>query len=274
MRELLISWITGMNEQIAAISTSQAKNLATVVIDTMSFSDKDNTILSAMLGYIGPIAFILMIIYFLMGFISQYSSGKEPPINVFIRSAIFLIIADIALSHSDAIVTWIGNISVNLMQGAYDIMLDASTNATGTLSDDFSGYSVVLLAALWAGSLLGWIISKIATVTIGITVLSVKIELMLRLALCPIGLAGFANEEFKHHSITYLKKLVACAFYAMAMVCVMFIACNTATSSVTNSSGNTVITEILGVALTSITVPFACIGALTVAKSMVNEVVS
>ncbi len=272
MRALLQKWI----ELYAGNVSDTAGGLASIVTTYMSLSAVDASILNVILGVIGPIAFILMVIYFLMGFISEYSSGKEPPINVFVRCAIYLIIADLALSHSDTIISWIGDMSTYLMENISEALKDTVTTETAEAiaTDGLSDYSVVLLACVWFGSLFGWIVSKIAMIAIGITTLSIKVELMLRLAFAPIGLAGLANEEFKHQSIGYLKKLIASAFYAMAMVCVVWIACGATSGAIIDTGsvkGIDIVAEIIGSALSATIVPFSCIGALAAAKTYINE---
>lgn len=269
MRDILQKWISLYTSVVASTSNG----LADIVTNYMSLSAMDASILNAILSFIGPIAFILMIIYFLMGFISEYSSGKEPPINVFVRCAIFLIIADLALSHSDMIISWIGDMSTYMMEHINEALntLVKSDGGDSISTDALNDYSVVLLACVWFGSLFGWLVSQIAKVAIGITALSIKVELMLRLAFAPIGLAGLANEEFKGQSISYLKKLIASAFYAMAMVCVIWIACGATSGVMLDTGTEDIVSKIIGSALSSTIVPFSCIGALAAAKTYINE---
>ena len=257
------------------------------VVQVMSFRDgsdaaaegvallTDAEILERLIELTGPIAMVMMVLYFLINLFSNAMQEREPDMNIFVRTGIYLIIGDLLLINTPEI--------LSAFMGLSNGMLNQMNEAMGTIAGDVMAFDMVegltsFLAAiaLFIVSFIGKLLSIIGSVIVFVVCVSAKIELMLRLAYAPIGFASMAGED-RHGSMRYLKKLFASAFYCGAIVVAMFIACTISTGMlVTLPDADK--TNILSVAmryvmasLYTMAMPLAAAGVINTAKSTINE---
>ena len=276
---------TGVKEQlldaVKFMQNATADTATTAAVSAMSFSATDASILTSVFAIVSPPALLLMATFFIASIGEESASGKELKIDNFIIAGMWLVLADLLLSHASDIISVLLGLSNNFgkqMQEAMDkaVSLNAAT-PEGTI-DGLENQSLFSLVFTFMLSLLGFVLQCVTVIVILIVVYSAKIELMVRFAFSPIGFANAASSSGKHEAVRYLRKLIASAFYCAAIVLVLYIA-NTATSSLlTTVEPKADATSFMArvmvrieTPLFALVAPFSAIGAIAGAKAAVNE---
>lgn len=263
--------------------TEAGNNLASTAQKVLEFTSTDGDMVEGVVTYItGPVGFVIMAIAFLTTFINNYKNGKEPSIDDFARPAFFLIIADVVLTNIGPIITTL--MSLSNTGGAYAVTKIAETiDDAGASIDGFNldGLSIIAMIVMIVPAILSYLLSIIASAMLIVVLVSAKVELLLRFAFSPIGLAFIADESRKDDTFRYFKKLVASAFYLIGIVAALYYASKIMPSIVTNLKVTTEggsDTNMLTLALTKLEaalmqtiMPFAAIGMVSTAKNIVNE---
>lgn len=284
LMEMLDGAIKFLYEQIISIPGESSESHAALamkqVITAMTFSDVDTKTISAVLSVITPVAFLLMVINFMAGLAKSGFDGRpgaqDDMLDMTIRCGIWLIIADFTLSHLADIVGHIMSLSVsfgNTMMGS----LEGLSEVTTMPLPDTARLSLLALIFMLFGSFVAWFLNLIIQVIIVVVCLSAKIEVMLRIAFLPFGIASLANAEQSHEGMRYIKKLLASAFYCAGIVIAMYIA-NTASlgSAFALTEGDQggvfgYVFSLLLITFARAVAPLASIGVVSIAKSMINE---
>ena len=165
------------------------------------------------------------------------------------------------------------------------------------------------LLSLLIGIILGLLnkmINLIAMFFVEFVVFSTKLEILIRMAFAPIGLAGFASADTKSGALRYLRKMIACACYTAALIFIVYVgnalpiiqaqnsteafgnllanasasasasaaasaAASASASAAASGSGLTALVNFLTSCVGTIVVPFASLGCFSAAKQAINE---
>ncbi len=265
---------------IQALSGSAMASLAERVL---RFNNVDAMLTGQLISIItGPVGFVMMAIYFLTAFLEQYKNGHEPTLEDFARPAFFLVVADLILSNIGTVVGALMSLSNlgadTLSAHVFEIFfLSGGFDPSYTIPE--MGAAQTNLIALLPSLLINVIslfLSIIASAILYVILLTSKMELVLRFAFSPIGLSAFADETKKAEAFRYLKKLIASAFYLLAIIAVLYYTQMLGTSLLSQSAGegsNFLINTFVGLEATvfQIALPFAGLGMVSMAKNIVNE---
>lgn len=278
------------------ILTSQnaaGADVAETVYKTMRFSSDGagmtvvNTILGYCYGLFNPLAFTLIVVYLMVGIIKMLVAGHELDANVIVRTGVALIIADVLIANDGWIagnLLWLadkmGTVAMDLMQGIVYPEVESSLAQQSQLAMEgeaaLNAFSVFQLALYFLGSMIALLVSQLARFAIMLTCYTAKAEFILRLAFAPIGFSGFADIEQRAGSGRYLRKLIASALYCMSIVMIVWIIALLQTSqtdmAINNPGDAGSFVNLLQNAFLSVVVPFASVGAISIAKSAISDV--
>lgn len=269
MKETVIGWIANTTDYSAMFD--MVKQVMTFT-DTSASGVTDVSILNALINITGPIAMIIMVLYFLITLFVSVSNEREPDVHIFWKAGILLIIADLTLTHSPEIIGYLMSMSNSLLND----MSATVTNLAETPAQADFDVSFLALIVLVFVSLIGKLVSIVGSIIVFIVCVSAKIELLVRLAFAPIGFATIAGEHRPGESLRYLKKLFASCFYCGAIVVAMYIACAQATTLMRPIDVS--LNNVLSIVIMYITncfygmaMPLAAAGAISTAKTIINE---
>lgn len=262
------------------LSTS-VDSLANTVLSYMEFGQAtDATMIQTLVDMLLPISFGLMACYFLIACIREATSSPDNSRDILIRNAIYLVIADLCLANVNMILSIVMSLSNAMMNQVKDAFTAADAVEEITLSKDALGEQTLWgLILLFIIAFISYLLTKAAEVVVGITCLSQKLQLDLKLAWAPIGLASVAEAGMNSsRALNYLKSLFATAFYCAAMVAIMYVAMGvdigggTSIADINATTGfGDQVSMILAYSITNIIKPFAAIGAMGIAKTIVND---
>ena len=275
--DIIKSWIEPMNYE----------TMFNTVVQVMSFQDSsssigggteatvlsDATILEALINITGPLAMVMMVLYFLVSLFTNATQEREPDMQIFVRTGIFLIVADVLLMNSPQI--------IGTFMGMSNALLNQMNHAMGALGEQITfpvidGLpSFIAVLVLFVVSLIGKLVSLVGSLIVFVVCVSAKIELMLRLAYVPIGFASVAGQS-RDGSLRYLKKLFASMFYCGSIVVAMFIACSISTSLLTtvppaDSNIFSIAIRYVMASFYTMVMPLAAAGVVSTAKAVINE---
>lgn len=291
LRDILIETIQ-YNQQ------SYANTFINLVQNGLLFGGADASILNGVYDLVVPTAMIATVAYWLEGYVELTADGREVSKDKIIQSFIWLLvgwtfmvcvrfIASTALGGSNVLcetfADMIKNIPKKEAADAAQTAADAAQNAVntnGAANTALETMNILGLVGCLAVSFLSWFVTQLAKIVMYISVIGVRIEILLRVALLPIGLCSMSSPTYKNDAIRYFKKTLASFFYGAVIMLAVYIAM-TAQSSIMKDASDTVnatgqnglIAAGAGLsnALTQLVAPFAAIGAVSSAKSIANE---
>lgn len=144
--------------------------------------------------------------------------------------------------------------------------------------DQLGTYGVFQLVLYLMCTFIGYIACQVAKVSLMVVCYAAKAEFIVRLAFAPIAFSGFADMEQKDVAMRYLRKLFGAAFYCVSICLVIWImttiqgSTDIATSIAQfGSSESQGLIQLLSSLFARAALPFACVGAVSMAKSVINE---
>lgn len=276
MKENIINIITKW-------TTSDANTLADTVKSIMKFETTDASAVQGLVDLFIPLAFALMACYFLMACIKEAQSSPDNTKEIIIRNFLYLIIADLFLNNVNLIIGSLMGLSNNVMDSIANIF----TTDSATISDDMKAnidafqqslgdQTLWALIVIFIVAFFAHLMTMAATIVVGITCLSQKLQLDIKLAWAPIGMSSIAEAGMGSSRATnYVKSLLATTFYAGAMVAIIYMVYQINGMDIATGSSGTDGLEGAGIVLDyaamNIVKPFAAIGALGTAKTVVND---
>lgn len=291
------------------VSNDSAKMMMLMANKTMKFGQIDADMVRVIMENItGPVGFIIMVVVFLTSFLSRWKNGNDVTMDDIAKPVLFLIIADVVLTHSGTIAGSLMGIS----NQAGDKMLELADQigeneaATSQLAAETNALSIIGLFLLFACTLISLFVSFIASAVLYVILISAKVEMMLRFAFSPIGFSYIADESRKDDVFRYFKKLLACVFYIVGIQAAILYCCKLGigmamsvlgeTGGQTNENNENATLESAGgggspgtlepedydnsfirallkleVSIVSMAMPFAAIGMVSIAKNVVND---
>ncbi len=272
MREKIIEAIKFFAGVSSDGSAGVAKNILTL-------SNSDLAVVNAIYGLIVPVATIALIAYWLDGYFEMTTGGREPSRDQITQTLIWLIVGFVVMQYVYYIVSQFAGINNVVLDDFSKALSKIKVTETEvkSMKDAFDGLNIILLVLGLVISIIAWIISLISNIVLVVTVLSTKIEILLRLALVPIGIAPLASVSYKGEAIRYLKKTLAAVFYGGVVLIVIQIATMSNANAIGNIGGGTSgegflsFASLIYLSLTGLVAPFAAIGAISTAKSIANE---
>ncbi|MBQ7430270.1 MAG: hypothetical protein IJV29_11430 [Butyrivibrio sp.] len=257
-------------------------NMAGLAMTVFTFTGLDGGLVAGLITYItGPVGFMMMLIYFLTSFLNQYKAGKEITIDEVARPMFFLIVADLVLTNIGPIISALMGISnlgaKTLVENWSSISSTAAEQEWGASSTtDIGNISLFGLLPLIITNFVSFLFSIIASAILFVVLITAKMEVLLRFSYAPIGLSGIADESRKDDVFRYFKKLVASAFYLIAIIAALQYCMHMGQGLLAasqESEANIFIKAMSGVESTFFTMalPFAAIGMVSIAKNIVNE---
>ncbi len=279
--------MTGIKQAILGLISylydGMASNAMGIVQQVMTFNDAELTFMNSLFTIIIPIAFIMVVIFWLEGIVIKTNSGKELSKDDFVQSVIWLLLGIVFVNCSYGLVSTFAGLSNTALNDFVTIFTDDTLKqsvddmmdkSVGGLGEDQNTIVLIFTALI---AIVARILCAVGDFAVCTTAITTKIEIIARYAFLPIGICSLGSMENKNAGISYIKKTIAASMYAAAMVMVCYIASKTATS-VTLNGGTNEASGILDKAVFSIlsvfvplTIPFAIIGAMSSIKSVVNE---
>lgn len=270
---------TGVLAANTGVNAASGGILSSLALSVFTFGEMDGALVGGIITYItGPVGFVMMVIAFLVGFINQYKAGKELTIDEVARPMFFLVLADLILTNIGPIISTMMGISNLGAQTLVSLWPQLALNAVfeEAQQDSLGNISLFGLLPLIFSNFIGMIFSIISSAILFVVLLTAKMEVLLRFSFAPIGLASIADESRKDEVFRYFKKLLASAFYLIAIIVALEYSASFATMlnmDILNSDTNvftkafaSLETDIFAMAL-----PFSAIGMVSVAKNIVNE---
>ena len=283
-KELLIDWILRAHTYDSHVITESVWGI-------MQLSGAEHTIIGYIYGWINPLAIVLMVTYLMIGLVKQVSAGHELDTNTLVRMGISIIVADILVANdgwiaSRALGIWniLGSDASDVMQAAmasYSEYTDEVMDKA-ILQQQLTKGSLIMLCVYAVVALMSIVCALLASFAMWMVCYTAKAEFILRVAFAPVGFAGFADVDQKEGARRYLKKLCASALYCMAIIVVVYVVSGLQHGAVVSiiaphgvdDSGSytdyNVIT-LLQQSVFQLIIPFASIGAVSMAKSAINE---
>lgn len=285
LRENIINLIMTIQ---GTLEKGTIQSMLTTAIGVMKFGEADANAVSLIMSNIScPLGFVLMVVYAVAGILRKVNSGREVGFEDIVAPCLFILIADIALTNSGKIIGAFMGISngaadalSNNILNQMDVQLAQSVSLDKTSMKESS---VVELVVLTMCTYFGWLVAVIARLVLFVVCMTAKIELLVRFAFAPIGIASVADEGSRGEAVRFLKKLLASALVCAAVVGAVYMACTVGNNiytanTMTQANGNAAST--LNTALIkaeamfmTVLVPFVAIGSVSVAKAAINEMV-
>jgi hypothetical protein len=286
MKKSLIEAIINMGT--AGGATSMAETASTMM--RLAPNGPMVKMMEIVIGGLNPIAMALVAIYFIASMIETYFNNRgEVTLEAITKNAVGLVIADVLINNDVKIIEAVASIfnmlSMQFTAGIKELVDDPNFGS-GITESTLNGETLVSLLFLFIASLLGFLVLKIATIIIGVNVLATKLEFVIRLCFSPVALSGFASDNYRTKSMNYLRKMVASAFYCMAVILAIYLGSSAAADTAANLAeagkaaadagiGGTgvysTVVNYLMVILQGVMGPFAGIGVVSAAKGIVNE---
>lgn len=270
----LKAFAEGVLNSSAEDSFTAGKGLAETITGYMTFNDQEGVIIETVMETLEPIAFTIIIIYFMSGLIEQYlMAGRELDAAAIAKTGAGLVIADFLLQISYFLVGKILTLQNGFLKVFSGIIEKAGENQVTSNPLDLSGESLVTLILLVTLSALGGIVRTIASLIIAITVFSAKLEILVRCAFLPIGISGIVSDSHRQSAMRYLRKTVAAMLYGGMVILVMYVASQLPLAEAITEDYNGLgwIWIWLKSSIMSLIAPFAGVGAISVGKSIINE---
>ena len=203
-------------------------------------------VLTKIMEVLKPIAFGLIVIFFVSNLIQQYMAfNNQIPMLILVKSAAFVIVAVVALDYMFNIVSIFVNLSNSFAQtiktgldGALTTAEVAQSGSGGDWAETMQqAKDTILSDAQWTQaknvlmSVMFWVISgltslitALADLIKSIVLYSTKLEMLIRWAFAPIALASLGSESHKHEALRYFRKCLAASLTCGAAMILMYIA--------------------------------------------------
>lgn len=272
----------------AAGSATNMSNSASLAVGLMNMTDTDALVIEGAYNVICPIAVGLSIVYTLSAIVEDYFNNRgEINMQMLAKNLIGFLLSLGLITNADSI----AGAALSIIGPLGATVRDSLSEATDKIQLDDNGdmdSSTLVGAALMTVLTFPLIlIEKIIVKFIMIVFLfSFKIEILLRFAFAPIAYANFSSELNRQKGLAYLRKLTASLFWCAGIV-VMFFAVQQAWQSIGNENSIKYISGdlpfdgimkwvllIVNRSVLNCVAPLASIGAISVAKNVVNEVFS
>lgn len=238
-----------------------------VIKDTLLFTGGEISIVEGMLQALIPIAYCLMVLYFVLE-IANIASRDITNISaeIYIKAFAKLIIAVLIIGNSYKIIIY----GANLANGLTDLLLDTAESAANlpkltsfidvALRVDTSGLMDCLKSAMSVLSSITSILlipfNFIVIIILSVQCYSRKIEFLLRSLFLPMAIADIAGKGLESSGMRYLRKLVAVGFHGAGIIGLAYIA-----SELQRLSGGA----------TDIVITLALLGSISLVKAAINE---
>lgn len=232
MKEQIIATISFLLDKINEMALGSMTNTVNTLL---KFNNDDGRIVTIIIDYLSPIAFSLIVVYFLIGLAEQYTHvGREITMDSIIKAFAGLMVADIMINASYKIVELMMNLTNKIgpdMMNEYTTKFQTEAAKWNALS--WEGKKINLIGALLVllCVVMGFGISLLCNIIIGFLCMSTKLEIMVRYSFAPLGLANLANSNEKSSALKYLRKMLACSFYGGALCVVLICAMHLGTAS-------------------------------------------
>lgn len=266
MGDWIMDFIANMFEGMNGISTA--------VVDMMKFDDTVLNFMANIYNWILPLAYSIIVLYFLIE-VTDKASSSNYTLEMFLKSFIKLMIAEIIISHAMDIISVFIGFSNWALDSSVNINISATANSTTTDYSEFNNLGFIEKVFMFIPMLITYLLSKIATVVIYIMVISTKIEIILRGGFMCLALSTISENGMKSSGIKYIKKFLGCMLYGASIILVLKITTYLQISSSTIAASGTGLALIMGWItsfFSSLIYPFAAVGAIAVSKTVLNDV--
>jgi len=250
-------------EMVQQASGGQLMSNLSEVLKKYAFADIELDISN----FVIPIASVLVCIYFiiiLMDKISTDNFNSDQMILLLIK----LVFSMLIINNAQEITTLISGFGKAFLEGT----TKAATDATVLALDDISGFTLFYMFIIM---LIPYFVSWLILLVGFAFVFAYAIELKLRIALAPIGLADLISGGQNSNGYRYLKKLIALAMQGGIMI--MIIAAGSQIQQLVAEEAFGAISSVLTLSLLPIAkvlaVQFSVVGLLASAKSIANDIV-
>ena len=279
-------------------------------MQAMRFTEGEAVYLTAVIKLISPFAFGLIVVYLCAGACNDYLlSGREFDIHAFIKVLAACIVANVLMNAAGYLVGQFLGFSNWFASQMYTALKQADVERNLVENNVSAAIKDLNLLSLLIGIILGLLnkmINLIAMFFVEFVVFSTKLEILIRMAFAPIGLAGFASADTKSGALRYLRKMIACACYTAALIFIVYVgnalpiiqaqnsteafgnllanasasasasaaasaAASASASAAASGSGLTALVNFLTSCVGTIVVPFASLGCFSAAKQAINE---
>ncbi len=240
-------------------------------------TDFELTAMSQLYSYLLPIAYALVIFYFLVDLIDKMTlSGKNITLEQFLLSILRLILAYSVMEYGAEL--------LGLLVGVGNVMAQYwVNNPIGTISGDL-GTSVMeqaildgaadmgfwsCLGALIMGTIVN-ILSAIPAILITLHAITRKFEIIIRGGFSCVALADIITEGKNSVAVRFMKKFAALMIHGSVMTMIVTLSIALQIASVTTDA-YVFEPDNLIVALNAVLYSFAAVGMISASKSIINE---
>lgn len=200
---------------------------ASAVMQAMRFTEGEAVYLTAVIELISPFAFGLIVVYLCAGACNDYLlNGREFDIHAFIKVLVSCIVANVLMNAAGYLIGQFLGFSNWFASQMYTALQEADLERNFVDNDVSTAIKDLNLLGLLIGIILGLLnkmINLIAMFFVEFVVFSTKLEILVRMAFAPIGLSGFASADTKNGALRYLRKMLASACYAAALIFVVYV---------------------------------------------------
>lgn len=238
-----------------------------IVKQTLLFTQGEISIIESMLQTIIPIAYCLMVLYFVLE-IANIASRDITNISadVYIKAFAKLIIAVLIIGNSYKIIIY----GANLANGLTDMILKTvsgnldlpplSTFVSNAARADTSSFLEMLKGCLAIFSALTNLLlipfNFIVVLILSVQCYSRKIEFLLRSLFLPMAIADIAGKGLESNGMRYMKKLLAVGFQGAGIIGLLYVASQL---------------QVISNAGTDIIIMVALLGSISLVKTAINE---
>lgn len=244
----------------------------------LKISSEDANMITAIMNYLIPLAYALIVIYFLIDIIEKSTSlGRSQPLDWYIGAFLKLIISISVIKYGYQIIGWacdLGNAGVNatlhgslvnIASGGENSLeeylknLEAEIKSLGLLESIFMLLSASLVE----------ILGVVASAMLILHTVSRKIEIIIRGGFSVLAFPDIFTQGLNSNCIRFIKKFAALTLQGMAFVLILKISEQLQMNYILNSfnqSGVGLLT-----AVTPILFTFAAIGMFSATKGVIND---
>lgn len=237
-----------------------------------------------------PVAYFLAIANFFVGWGNDmiFERGQEEPVKTLIKAGIWLMIAVLAINHVEDLIGAFMGLYNTAATKAVEISSDiiGTAEAYDEMASESGPAGAMISVMMTIIGIFGWLLQLLSTFAVVFICYSAKVEFLLRLAFTPLGLSKLADQESHQTAMIYLRKMLVAAIQCIAIILALSIG-NAAISAtivktlVQDSIGDIGSLGPLSMALFALVnsfiklvVPFAAIGAVSVAKTALSEAIA